>query len=76
MQQDGTPSYISRRAKSRRQGLGLRVERRYAPDLARQAQALLRLLVCPSGGTAAGQHNEDGERLDEVIPECEGDDND
>jgi hypothetical protein len=54
----------------------IRVERRYAPDVARQAQALLRLLVCPSGGAAAGQHNEDGERLDEVIPECEGDDND
>ena len=44
MHQDGTPSYSPRRAKKRRQGLALRVERRYEPDLARQAQALLRLL--------------------------------
>jgi hypothetical protein len=54
----------------------IRVERRYAPDSARQAQALLRLLACPNGGAAAGQRNEDRERLDKVMPECEGDAND
>ena len=76
MHQNDMPSSTPKRAKNRRQGLALRVERRYAPDLARQAQALLCLLACPDGGAAAGQRNQDRERLDEVMPECEGDDHD
>jgi hypothetical protein len=74
MHQDGTPS--SKRAKNRCQGYGLRVERRYEPDFARQAQALLRLLARRSRESTPRQRNEDTEQLDQALPTCEGTEND
>jgi hypothetical protein len=51
------------------------VTREYAPDAARQIQALLRLLEGRSGASAAGQHLEDVERLNDILPECAADEN-
>jgi hypothetical protein len=51
------------------------VTREYAPNAARQVQALLRLLEGRSGASAAGQPNEDVERLNDILPECTADEN-
>jgi hypothetical protein len=52
------------------------VTREYAPNAARQVQALLRLLEGRSRASAAGQHNEDVERLNDILPERAADEND
>jgi hypothetical protein len=52
------------------------VTREYAPNAARQVQALLRLLEgCPAA-SAAGQHNEDVEHLNDILSEYAADEND
>ena len=76
MHQDGTTVFHPHQAKRRDRAPALRMERRYAPDLARQAQALLRLLACRSGESAPRQRNEDAEQLDQALPACEDDEND
>jgi hypothetical protein len=52
------------------------VTREYASDAARQVQALLRLLEGRSGASAARQHQEDGERRKDGLPEDAADVND
>jgi hypothetical protein len=51
------------------------VTRHYAPDLARQVQALLRLLAYRTGESAADRRHEEGERVDETLPAYEGNEN-
>ena len=48
------------------------VTRHYAPDPARQVQALLRLLAYRTGGSAADRRHEEGESEDEILPKYEG----